>query len=235
VLRRLDHVPASSARRDREHRAGYGAQTRHVDDVPRALRPAFLLGSHGLALLLRFYVLVVRWSSRIEYVGTERLSDENHIFGVWHQLFWPNLLALPSHPPQVWLAHPHWYMKPIHLLVLSLGVRGLILGSTGNSGRQAADRLVEHLRAGASTCVAPEGPAGPAREPKKGILHLSSQSGAAIIPVRIHCSLSITLPGWDRKIVPLPFGRILVHYGTPIRVRVGGFSEAMAAFTASLE
>lgn len=94
----------------------------------------------------------------------------------------------------------------------------LVLGSTGHRGRQAADQVLARLRAGASTTVAPDGPDGPARHLRKGVLHLSAKSGVPIVPVRFHCSRRVLLPGWDRQVLPLPFCRITVSYGAPMSV-----------------
>jgi lysophospholipid acyltransferase (LPLAT)-like uncharacterized protein len=206
-----------------------------MDDVPLALRPAFLTYGYGLGGLLYAYRALIHLSSAIEYEGLEHLSkDHNHIFGAWHQSLWLNVVVFRSHRRHVWLIHPHWYMKPLHVLLRLIGVEHLILGSTGNSGRKAADELLGHLRRGASTGLAPDGPAGPAHDPRKGILHLSAQSGVPIIPVRICCSRCFKLWGWDQKVIPLPFGKITVHYCSPIRVSSGDSAEALSALTAAL-
>ncbi|HWO11948.1 MAG TPA: DUF374 domain-containing protein, partial [Polyangiaceae bacterium] len=211
-----------------------GAPRRRVDEVPWLLRPAFLVGSHALALVLCAYVVLIRRSSRIEYAGGRRLaSGQAYIFAIWHSVSWP-YFVLPRLRRQVALAHPHWFMKPVHLMLEWLGVARLILGSTGNGGRQAANVLVAHLRAGASTCMAPDGPAGPARVLKKGVLHVSAQTGVPIVPVRIRCSRSVTLRSWDRKIIPLPFGTIRVHFAAPIRVDPADLAAAQAALEAEL-
>ena len=188
-----------------------------VDDVPCGFLPLFALYGYGVGLLLHVYAWLVRVSSVIVHEERARLEgSHNHIFCSWHECTWQALVAL-RFERQAWLAHPDWYMKPVHVLVGLLGVERLILGSTGRSGRAAADRLVPWLRAGASTTLAPDGPAGPARQMRKGVLHLSAQSGVPIVPLRFSCSRSVTLGSWDKQIIPLPFGTIRVHYGVPIR------------------
>jgi lysophospholipid acyltransferase (LPLAT)-like uncharacterized protein len=215
-------------------RLGLG-RTYRVDNVPWPLQPAFLAYGYGVGGLLFVGSALVHLCSAIEFEGTEHLSqDRNHIFGAWHQAIWLYLVACRSHRRHVWLIHPHWYMMPIHVLLRLIGVERLILGSTGNSGRKAADELLLHLRAGASTGLAPDGPDGPSRDPRKGILHLSAQSGVPIIPVRIRCSHSFKLWGWDQKVIPLPFGKITVQYCPPIRVSSADFAQALSALTAQL-
>jgi len=189
-----------------------------VDDVPLVLEPVFWLYGYGVGLLLFAYFRLVSVSSVIVREGEAQLApSENHIFCGWHQAIWQCLLALRDTPKQVWLAHPDWYMKPVHVMLQLMGIE-LILGSTGHSGREAADRLLSHLCGGASTTVAPDGPEGPARRMRKGALHLSARSGVPIVPMRFRCSRCFVLRGWDRQVVPLPFCRITVSYGAPIAV-----------------
>jgi hypothetical protein len=79
-------------------------------------------------------------------------------------------------------------MKPIHVLLHLMGVKKIILGSTGHSGRDAAELLVGYLRMGYSTVVNPDGPGGPAFALKKGVLHLSLKSNVPIVPLQFSSS-----------------------------------------------
>jgi lysophospholipid acyltransferase (LPLAT)-like uncharacterized protein len=200
-------------------RAARGFAHRYrVDDVPLGLELPFRLYGYGVGLLLYVYFRLVRLSSVIVREGYAALdSSDNHIFCGWHQSIWQCLLTLQARPKQVWLAHPDWYMKPVHVLLRLMGVE-LVLGSTGHRGREAAEQILARLRSGASTTVAPDGPEGPARHLRKGVLHLSAQSGVPIVPMRFRCSRRLILRGWDRQVVPLPFCRITVSYGAPISV-----------------
>jgi hypothetical protein len=114
------------------------------------------------------------------------------------------------------MQHLFWFMKPIHLLVRLVGVRKIVLGSSGHEGIKAADELVEFLKQGFSTVMFPDGPVGPPRVAKKGVLHISRQSGVPIVPVRFHVRRRLHLPTWDRKTLPLPFGRIEVEFRKPL-------------------
>jgi lysophospholipid acyltransferase (LPLAT)-like uncharacterized protein len=51
-----------------------------------------------------------------------------------------------------------------------IGVKKIVLGSSGYSGKEAADQLVEYLKKGYSTVLSPDGPSGPAFQMKKGAL-----------------------------------------------------------------
>ena len=79
---------------------------------------------------------------------------------------------------------------------------------------------------GASTLITPDGPAGPLRQLKKGVLHIAQQSGLAVVPIRFRASRTLVMNSWDNKPLPLPFGHIHVFVGEPIPINDGGDAEA---------
>jgi lysophospholipid acyltransferase (LPLAT)-like uncharacterized protein len=124
------------------------------------------------------------------------------------------------------MQHPIWYMKPIHVLLRLMGVKKIIMGSTGHSGREAADQLLDHLRQGFSTVLNPDGPHGPAFVLKKGILHVSLKSGVPVVAVRFSSSGFRELNTWDRKKLSHPFSTIEVEIRDPIHVTEENFEYA---------
>ena len=182
-----------------------------VDTVPLWLAPFFLLLSYVLGSTLyflgtflpRLVCPVVLEPRDYDVLGQKR------IYCIWHEdligaFIW---LSAIKHQ-QVWMNHPMWYMKPIHVMLKLLGIRRIILGSTGHQGRDAADKLVQELSQGASTLVALDGPSGPVFQPKKGPVHMAYQSGAVLVPLKFGMERSLRLMGWDRKKFPLPFSKI---------------------------
>jgi len=125
-------------------------------------------------------------------------------------------------------------MKAIHVVLRLIGVDKIILGSTGHSGREAADQLVEYLRRGYSTVIMPDGPAGPPCVLKKGILHMSMQSGVPIVAMQFSASKFFELKTWDRKKWPYPFSTIKMKIGIPIQITRDNLDEAPKRITAAL-
>ena len=205
-----------------------------VDKVPIIIRPQFYLYGYGLGLLLFFYLLILRVTTKVKIVGREKLTkNSNHIFILWHSFVplgltsaTPLIPAVLDRAPQAWMQHPVWYMKPIHVLLRLMGVKKIILGSTGHSGRDAADLLVDYLRLGYSTVINPDGPNGPAFVLKKGILHLSLKSNVPIVPLRFSLSSYQELKTWDRKKFARPFSTIEMEIGEPIYVTSSSFENA---------
>jgi lysophospholipid acyltransferase (LPLAT)-like uncharacterized protein len=204
-----------------------------VDDVPGVWKPLFWIYSYFFAVVLFLYFRVVRLTSRVTIRGQHPDRGGCYFFTCWHDRFPIYLAAQPRQAGQVWMVLPAWYMKPMHLLARWSGVEELVHGATGYGGREAQKRLVAKLTPGRSTVFLPDGPFSNPREPCKGILYMSIDSGLAIVPMKLRASRAFHLRTWDQKAVPLPFSRIEIQYGTPIRVK-GVNEEALEALRAAL-
>ena len=210
--------------------------------MPLTLRPIFYLYGYGVGILLFVVFLLLRIAIRVEITGRENLKGHsNHIFCLWHGFVPLALLSTLPCIPQVldrgshaFMQHPNWYMKPIHVLLRLMGVENIIRGSTGHSGREAADQLVEHLRRGYSTVLNPDGPQGPALILKKGIIHISLQSGVPIVALQFSASRFFELKTWDRKKFPYPFSMVRMRIGCPIQVTSDNLGAAHNRVTAAL-
>ena len=213
-----------------------------VNEVPLILQPIFYLYGYGIGVLLLIVLAILRITIKVEITGQDNLRrDMNHIFCHWHSLVPLSLeCTVPSIPAvldcgsHALMQHPSWYMKPVHVLLRLMGVERIILGSTGHSGREAAERVVEYLRQGYSTVLIPDGPYGPAFVLKKGILHMSLQSGVPIVAMQFSASRFFELKTWDRKKLPYPFSTIRMRIGKPIQVTSDNFDEAYAKITDAL-
>jgi lysophospholipid acyltransferase (LPLAT)-like uncharacterized protein len=138
---------------------------------------------------------------------------------MWHESWWSYIVVfLRYRSPHAMISHPAAYMKPLHCLFRLMGLKQLLLGSSGEEGRAAANRLATLVMKGWSTTISPDGPAGPARALKKGVLHIALQSGVPIVPLTISASRFISVPSWDCKRHPLPFNKIKVVIHEAIQV-----------------
>lgn len=206
-----------------------------VYNVPLLLQPLFYLYSYFVALMLFIYAHIVHFTSKIEIVGQEHFeAQRNYIFCYWHTFVPLYGAVFLRNRSQVWIQHPFWFMKSIHLFLQFTGVKKIILGSTGHSGREAADELVEYLSKGYSTVLLPDGPNGPPLAAKKGFLHISLQSQVPIVPIRFKASRFFESHGWDRKKWPTPFSTIKVQFGKPILISEENYYEAYSKITKAL-
>jgi lysophospholipid acyltransferase (LPLAT)-like uncharacterized protein len=207
----------------------------HVNEVPVILKPMFYLLGYGLPLLGFMYCSIVHLTSKIVFIGKDRLNERsNYIFCFWHTFIFLYFTVFMRTRLHVWMQHPTWYMKPSHVMLRFIGVKKIVLGSSGYSGKEAADQLVEYLKKGYSTVLLPDGPSGPPFQMKKGTLHISLQSNVPIAPMRFQTTNSIEIPYWDRRKWPLPFSRITVEYGEPTQVTKDNFDMAYDLISKSM-
>lgn len=192
-----------------------------VQNAPFPIRQINWLYGWSLAMLMFVLFKLIRLTQRVEYRGTENLkTSPNHIYAFWHE-------NLPIHftvnlnirEPQIWLQHPMLFMKPVHALIQLMGIKELAYGSSGNKGKVALQRVNEQLKNGYSTMINPDGPAGPIKKLKPGVLIMARETGVPIIPITMDASPKWVLSTWDKKKQPLPFSKITVTFHEPIYIK----------------
>jgi hypothetical protein len=168
------------------------------------------------------YITLVGWTTRLRVIGQDRrdalrAEGRRFIYAFWHQR-------------QVFLTYTH-RGDPARVLVskskdgeliaetMRLSRMSSARGSSSRGGPQAVREMMEHVEQGYDLAFTPDGPRGPAREVKAGVLYLAQKLGLPILP--LSCALSNRVEfarAWDRFQAPLPFGRACLMYGEPIRV-----------------
>lgn len=114
----------------------------------------------------------------------------------------------------------------------------VIRGSSSKGGREALTEMVDYMRQQpAKICGTPvDGPRGPARVMKKGMLALAMQTDSWFIPMACSGSRVITLhKAWDKTIIPKPFSKMYLTFGTPIKIPEGISSEDLEKIRAEKE
>ena len=87
----------------------------------------------------------------------------------------------------------------------------IVRGSSSAGGREAMWELRSVVRShGSSPILVPDGPRGPARHLKRGILVLARMSGAPVLAMGLASDRHWRLKSWDRMTIPKPFARVRV-------------------------
>lgn len=200
---------------------------RTVDEVPTLLLPIFWLYAILGGSWFYFQNIIYSTFCRIEYVGKEHVENSTHrILSLWHDngpLFF--MAHRNFREPNCWLTFPLWYMKPAHVLKKMIGVKDLAYGASGHEGKKALEKVLGRLQEGWSTFINPDGPAGPEKKVKNGVLVMSLKTGTPIIPISFQTTKEWHLPSWDRKRYPYFFSKVVVIYGKPIYVTKENFEE----------
>lgn len=83
--------------------------------------------------------------------------------------------------------------------------------------RQAAlERLMPRLRGGQSVFLAADGHRAPAHVVRHDPIWLAARAGVPLLPVALAARPALTLPTWDRKVIPLPYSRVAAVMGKPL-------------------
>ena len=201
-----------------------------VHNIPNWLKPFLQLYGWIGAFYFVCINFVFRRFCRIEYVGKEHIENTpNHIFCLWHEnlpLFF--MAHAYFHKPNIWLTFPLWFMKPVHVMKKNIGVQELAYGASGHDGKVALQQVLTRLKEGWSTFVAPDGPKGPLKVAKDGVLIMSLKTGVPIISMSFQLEKEWRLSTWDKKRYPVFFTTLKVIYGQPIYVTTTNF-EAIKA------
>jgi len=98
-----------------------------------------------------------------------------------------------------------------------------VRGSSSKGGGKALQQMVNVMNKGDKKYLcgtAVDGPQGPPRKLKKGMVAVARQTGALFVPMACSGNRVITFPkAWDRTILPKPFSRMIIEFGEPVAIR----------------
>jgi lysophospholipid acyltransferase (LPLAT)-like uncharacterized protein len=202
-------------------------------------RRAFLQRLVPLAAwLIAAVLLLLRWTTRKQLVNDGGLyarwrAGEHLIIAFWHE----HLVLMPCFgwwPRVCIMISQHRDGELIARAVRPLGIEA-VRGSSTRGGRGALRQILAAYREGASLAWTPDGPRGPRRVAKIGVIHTARATGAMIVPVGAAARRHRRLGSWDRMMLPFPGTRIVFSVGTPIAVAHGATSEVLEAARQQLE
>ena len=159
--------------------------------------------------------LRVRWEG-LHYVDEAIERRRPLIIAAWHQDLIYAVGLMGRYSPVIMISGSRDGRRAARIAE-SLGIE-TVSGSTSRGGARGLIELIRMLRGGrlAGHCV--DGPRGPARTVKPGIILLASRTGAPILPGLVASQRRWVAKSWDRFQVPLPFTQVLIRLGTPIEV-----------------
>ncbi len=110
------------------------------------------------------------------------------------------------------------------------------VGSDKAKGGSAALRAMKAaLDRNACVVITPDGPRGPRQRLNDGALKLSRMTGAPILPCTFAVKNRIQFKSWDRFVLPLPFGRGAIIWGTPLTVPADATERDIRKFKDQIE
>jgi lysophospholipid acyltransferase (LPLAT)-like uncharacterized protein len=168
------------------------------------------------------YLRLCRATMTIDYRGREVLdrlraaSPGHYILAFWHSRFAMMPYVYPGGRITV-LSSMHRDSEILARILLRFGL-DLSKGSTTRGGVAGMRDILRKVRAGFDVGFTPDGPKGPRRRVKMGVVTTARLTGLPIVPVAFSARPARRLRSWDGTLVPRPFGRGLFLYGEPIVV-----------------
>ncbi|HEX6104520.1 MAG TPA: lysophospholipid acyltransferase family protein [Gemmatimonadales bacterium] len=167
-------------------------------------------------------LLARSWRMRTAYEERWRPLYETRrplVYLLWHEVLLPLLWQHRGQDVAIVVseAREGQYLTD---LASSLGYRA-VRGSSTRGGTRALLGAVRELREGRSVAFTPDGPRGPRRDLKAGVVAAAQRGGGVVVPIHAEADRAWRLHSWDRFLIPQPAARVTVTYGRPFEVGPG--------------
>jgi lysophospholipid acyltransferase (LPLAT)-like uncharacterized protein len=184
------------------------------------------------------YIRLVRATSKLAYRGREVLDDARrahgkYILAFWHSRYVMMPYSYPGPKLTVLISH-HRDSEMLGRLLARFGL-DVSRGSSTRGGVAGMRDVLRKVAAGYDFGIAPDGPKGPRRLVKPGVIAAARIGGLPIVPVAYSASPAWRLRSWDRTLVPRPFARGLFVYGRTLVVPREADEAAQEGLRAELE
>ncbi|MEO8034371.1 MAG: lysophospholipid acyltransferase family protein [Acidobacteriota bacterium] len=176
-------------------------------------------------ILLSLIVRLLRATLRIRHVNAAVARQTPHyIFAFWHSHLLLMLHSIFRRPITV-LSSTSRDGDLAVWVYWTYGVKA-VRGSSTHGGSAAIREVIRRARHGSNLAFTPDGPKGPPRRVKDGVVFAAQMTGLPIIPVAFGADRKKLLGSWDRMVIPKPFSRAVFVYGEAILVDRHGDAEA---------
>ena len=170
------------------------------------------LASILLKIIYRLNKYDVR--GRDNYLDTIK-KNQSVIISVWHSQLLSIFYDLRNKNVNA-VAGTHADAELISRIAISWGWN-MIRGSSKEQGDVAYKSMIRCLQdPGTILFITPDGPTGPPKIPKLGIIRAAQATQSAIIPTSVFSSRRWGFTNWDTFYLEKPFGKIYIKYGKPI-------------------
>ncbi len=178
-------------------------------------------------VLLR--LLAASWRYReADVSGTPRRKRdrlEPGVYALWHAELLPLMMGY-GHTGLVAMASRHGDGEIAASIVEALGSR-VVRGSSSRGGSEAMAEMVALGRERLPLAITPDGPRGPARRSKPGVVRIAARSGLPVVPVAARPERGWRMRSWDAFIVPKPFTVVHVEFAPSIHVPADAEGDRM--------
>ena len=139
------------------------------------------------------------------------------IYAVWHSRILPFVYLYKNHSGTALVSQSE--DGDVAVRIIKAMGNDSVRGSTTRGGMRALAEMIRKLKNdGGPALVTPDGPQGPRFKVQPGVIRLAKKTGYPILPVTYSAERIKVLSTWDRFILPFPFTRCRIIYGSPVFV-----------------
>lgn len=193
-------------------------------------------------LVCRLGVSLLRlngWTCRFHQICDPAVSvyqnpPECLLYSTWHEDIVLTLLTRRPAGNAAGLVSKHGDGDWVVEILKAVGVKPV----RGSSSRGAAKALREMLDVVEDhhLCITSDGPRGPRRKVKAGLIFLAAKTGRPIVPAAYACARTWTIRGnWTDMKIPRPFTNVYLVGGDPVHVPPDLDREGVAHYTDVLQ
>lgn len=196
-----------------------------------------------LSKVLYYIIRLLNLTYRFEFHNVQRreLARESHpqklfIYAIWHQNIIAALLS-------------HLVRKEFFTMIISESKDGEFIartcahighqparGSSTRGGKRAMVEMIQFMKQGYNGVLTVDGPTGPARQSKWGVIDIAKLIECPIVPMVAYPDKYWSLEKtWDKFRIPKPFSRIVVVMGDGIEINKDIPREDYPALSAEID
>ena len=203
----------------------------------RIARRCVRAGAAWLAPLLAYLLRGLAWTWRVDTRGPDPFAGGRQagaLGALWHQ----GVLIAAACYRDSGVCVPVSRSGDGDMIVAvarHLGLGEAPRGSSRSGAVPVLRSLVRLVRSGRVVAILTDGPLGPARVSKPGVVQVASLAEVPIVPLALAARPRLRVPSWDGMLVPLPFARVVCQYGEPLAVPPGARGTRLEACRRGLD
>ena len=176
------------------------------------------------AILAKWLLLIIYKTNRWDIRGSENFeialnNKKSVIISTWHGQLLTTFMHLAK-KKYYGLAGLNRDGELISRVGNQLGWK-ILRGSSSRGGSRIFIEIVKILRQPSTLIgITPDGPRGPEKIPKAGVIKAAQKTGAIIIPVSSISTRNWKFVNWHTFFLEKPFGKIYLKYGKPITFKI---------------
>lgn len=183
--------------------------------------------SRIIGIIIYWIIRIIRSTLRIEIVtDNEYNKNEVYVYGFWHgKIFIPMTNMIINEKKMINIVSPSKDGEIMATIVEKYKYITL-RASSDRDGLKGLIVALKKIKDGYSLGFAADGPKGPAKNVKSGLIYVAQKSGRAIVPVGSAIdSKWIFQKAWDKTEIPKPFSKCAYYIGKPFFIPKEGKAE----------